>query len=143
LGYIPLIVRKTHHTTTEKIIANYKLHYQLLKEGKTNIPSTARNNYYAHLNDPVKCPNNKFNIQMYGYIYNKNKEMAYKTFDRFKRHVQKELDSTMFGGQQHHLHINFDDVKMTLTGEESLRVDAILIKYTFQAFELMLEQTFR
>jgi hypothetical protein len=79
------------------------------------------------------------------YIYNKNRDKAMKTFEKLKRYLQESLDETLFDGKKCETGIiNADNTTMTyLSGDEGIRVNAILMKLLIQEYELMLQQTFQ
>jgi hypothetical protein len=134
---------KTHNTPTETIHKGLQNTVKLLREGNMNIPDHCKANYTFCKQRSVIHDNVKFHIQLYGYIYNKNKEKAFKTFEKFKRFHQDELDEQLFGGEiRPTILACLDGTQTMLEGEESLRVSAMLINLSVHAFELMLQQTF-
>jgi len=145
---------KTHETVTEKMIKNYKQVIDNLKRGIADVRANCKANYEAHLHHLHTCDpeisdttNLKLHVQLYGHIYNKNKEKTMKTFERYKRHHQSELDDALFDKNIRPICLTLADAgkdigETRLSGEESLRVNAILIKLSIQSFELIIQQTF-
>lgn len=141
------IYMKTRNTPAESMIANYQETVDNLKQERYDIQAYCRHHYIEYKKTLCErdLPNIRMHVQLYGYIHNKNRDKAFKTLEKFRRHHQELIDGALFEGETYKIGLagDDDDPACTLTGEESLRVDAILTKLSVQCFELMLEQTFK
>jgi len=139
---------KTRNTPTEKAIQDSHRIVELLREENFNICDYCKDRYEIIKRDVQTYPGDAKKMAtaegtFYAYIYNKNRDKAFKAFAKFKQLSQDGLDGCLFDGKKSRLCIiSPDGTRTTLTGEESLRVDAITTKLLVQAFELMLQQTF-
>jgi len=143
------IWEKTRRTPTEKLIAEHQDLVNALRERKVNIHHTCKMNYQNN-KDMIKehpdhmCASNKILAHIYAHIYNKNHEKALKMFAKLKTCYQDHLDACLFDGRPCGLDI--EDPENTtlseLTGEEAIRVQAIISKLTLQSIELMIQGTF-
>ena len=139
---------KTHETPTEKIIQNYKGLVDRLKRGVTDVRETCKENYHRFTTtlksdgDNIDKKIDVIHVQLFGHIYNKNKEKSLKAFDRYKRYLQELLDDDIFGNEISSTLLDVKGEISKLSGEESLRVKALLFKLQIEKFELMIQQTF-
>jgi hypothetical protein len=141
---------KTRNTSVEQIISYYQQSVDDLKQNIIEIPGTCKMRYGKIKNDiativGVDLQKQKLEATLCCYIYNKNRDKAMKTFEKLKRYLQESLDETLFDGKKCETGIiNADNTTMTyLSGDEGIRVNAILMKLLIQEYELMLQQTFQ
>ena len=139
---------KTHETPTEQMIQHYKELIDGLKRGVIDVRETCKANYHKFTTslksdgDDIDKKIDVMNVQLFGHIYNKNKEKTLKTFDRYKRYLQKILDDEIFGDEVSPTLLDVEGEVSELSGEESLRVKALLFKLQIEKYELMIQQTF-
>jgi predicted nucleic acid-binding Zn ribbon protein len=136
---------KTRRTPAEVMIQNYQSIVDNLKKEKIDVSETCKENYLKSKKQLELFPEASLRIQitLYAHIYNKKKDKAFKTFEKLKRLYQDKMDGWLFEGKTLSLAM-WDGVAESprLSGEESIRVDCVLVKLDIQQFELMLQQTF-
>ncbi len=134
--------------TQYEAIEAYQLLIDLLKQEILDIPLYCKDRY----NENKKLLTGEHSDILQGikleailcaYIYNKNREKAFKTFKKLKCYHQDNLNEYLFESKPSKIQMVGDDGEIIcLTGEESLRIEAMLMKLIIQRFELMLQQTF-
>ena len=137
---------KTRNTLTEQLILNKKKAIELLKQNRIDISESCKDIYETlkkFMMTHTAVPSLKAEASLCCYIYNKNREKAFQTFEKFKRYSQDELDACLFEGRQSTIVIhNSDGISTQITGDEAVRVDGIMIKLSVERYHLMLQQTF-
>lgn len=141
------IWNKTRDTPTEQIIQNHQDMVDALKTKRLDISGTCKEVYLDNKKTLARYTGSVVvplfaETKLYCYIYNKNKDKAFQAFEKLKQIHQENIDAVLFEGKNITLGILQDEGVSHLTGEESFRVNGILVKLLIQKFELMLEQTF-
>jgi hypothetical protein len=138
---------KTRNTHTEQVLDSHKKMVELLKQNRIDIPANCKDIYerikQILTTDSEYDPCVKLEATLCAYIYNKNRAKSFQTFEKYKREAQENLDECLFEGKERTIVLQTTGgTKTELTGDESVRVDAILVKLTVERYTLMLAQTF-
>jgi hypothetical protein len=127
---------KTRNTHTEQVLDSHKKMVELLKQNRIDIPANCKDIYerikQILTTDSEYDPCVKLEATLCAYIYNKNRAKSF-----------ENLDECLFEGKERTIVLQTTGgTKTELTGDESVRVDAILVKLTVERYTLMLAQTF-
>jgi len=93
---------KTRNTHTEQIIDSHKQMVEMLKENRIDIPANCKDIYETIkqilASDSGYDPCVKLEATLCCYIFNKNREKSFQTFEKYKRKAQENLDACLFEG---------------------------------------------